>query len=100
MNQKGCSGKCIAGIIIAIIFGALFLWTLVDGIGLQWRVGTYSALAEYLLALVFLAIAKSAKWWAMSCGHSMPGMGGAHCCCGMPGCMGCHDEKPKAKKKR
>lgn len=88
MNREGCSGKCIAGIVIAIIFGALFLWTLIDAIGLQWRVGTYYALAQYLLALVFLAIAKAAKWWSMSCGHSMPGS--AQCCC---------VEEPKKKKR-
>ncbi len=96
--MNGCSGRCIAGVIIAIIFGGLFLWTLIDGIGLQWRAGSAYALAEYLLALVFLAIAKAAKWWAMSCGHPLPGK--AMCCCGAPGCMGCHDEKPKKTKRK
>ena len=56
--NNGCSGRCIAGVIIAIIFGGLFLWTLIDGIRLQWGAQSMYALAEYLLALVFLAIAK------------------------------------------
>ena len=90
MNQKDCTGQCIAGVIIAIIFGGLFLWTLIDGIGLQWRAQTPFALAEYLLALVFLAIVKAAKWWAMGCNHPMPGSG----------CRCCWSEPVKAKRKK
>ena len=80
--KNNCSGQCIAGIIIAIIFGALFVWTLVFGYQAQVVNRNVSAFVTYVLALVFLAIAKFAKMWGMGCpGGHMGGMGHG-CCCG------------------
>lgn len=64
-----CTGRCIAGIIIAIVFGALFIWTLIQGFLVQ-SAGREMAMVfwYYVGALVFLAIAKTAKYWAMHCG--------------------------------
>ena len=74
--MKNCSGKCIAGIIVAIIFGGLFLWTLV----LAYRthitdLWNYNVLPWYILSLVFLVIAKGGKKWGMGCLHCMPESG-------------------------
>ncbi len=89
--KNNCSGQCIAGIILAIIFGALFLWTLVFGYQAQVLNRNVSAFVTYVLALVFLAIAKYAKLWGMGC--ACGGMGGmGHGCCCAP--------EPEKKKKR
>ena len=67
--MKGCSGQCIIGIVVAIIFGALFLYTLISGIQNQWLVRATAAtvIVQYILAFVFLAIAKVAKTYAYQC---------------------------------
>ena len=69
--MKGCSGQCLAGMIVGIIFGALFLWTLV--VAYQTHIldlWNYNVLIWYLMAVVFLAIAKMAKHWGMKCPHN------------------------------
>jgi len=88
--MENCNGRCIAGVIIAVIFGALFLWTLFFAIKLQWTGAMYSygTYWYYLLALIFLAVAKGAKWWAFTCPHCRPGYGE---CWGM-------EAKPAAKR--
>ena len=73
MHEGKCEGKCLIGTIVAIIFGALFIWTLVTGFLTQAAGGMASAFAYYLVALVFLVIAKLAKWHAMSCGAKPEG---------------------------
>ncbi|MBU0953471.1 MAG: hypothetical protein KKA90_03565 [Nanoarchaeota archaeon] len=65
--KRDCTGQCVAGVIIAIIFGALFLWTLVLGYQTQVIGRNVSAFVTYALALVFLVIAKVAKCWGKSC---------------------------------
>lgn len=68
--MKGCNGRCVGGIIVAIIFGALFLWTLVLAYHTQKaNLWDYNVLPWYILALIFLAIAKWGKHWAMMCPH-------------------------------
>lgn len=68
--MEKCTGRCLVGIIIAIIFGALFLWTLVFAYQTHIRnLGNYLILGWYLLALVWLAIAKVGKRWGMGCSH-------------------------------
>ena len=80
--MKGCNGRCLAGVIVAIIFGALFIWTLVIAYQTQLTdLWNYNVLPWYLLALVFLAVAKGAKHWAMGCPH-------------------CESESPKSEKKK
>lgn len=72
-----CTGKCLVGVIIAIIFGALFVWTLV--VAYQTHITdlwNYNSLLWYVLALIFLAIAKCAKHWGMGCPHYGSGTGG------------------------
>ncbi|MBI4021410.1 MAG: hypothetical protein HY369_04140 [Candidatus Aenigmarchaeota archaeon] len=71
--MKNCSGQCIAGTIVAIIFGALFLWTLVLAYHTQVAdLRSYDVLPWYVLALIFLAIAKWGKHWAYGCPHCGP----------------------------
>jgi len=68
MGTHNCNGRCIIGIVIAIIFGALFLWFLVQGFLYQSAgVAMATAFAYYLVALIFAAIAKISKNWAMVC---------------------------------
>ena len=68
--MNDCTGRCIAGIVVAIIFGSLFLWTIVHGYHTQLNnLSSFAALPWYLLALVFVAIAKAAKMWGMGCEH-------------------------------
>ncbi|MBU0530304.1 MAG: hypothetical protein KKC05_01400 [Nanoarchaeota archaeon] len=59
MCGHGHSGKCAIGIVIAIIFGALFLWFLVHGYILQTS-GTQmlTVYSYYFVALIMAAIAK------------------------------------------
>ena len=74
--MKGCSGQCIIGIVVAIIFGALFLYTLISGIQNQWLVRATAAtvIVQYILAFVFFAIAKVAKTYAYNCEKCHPPM--------------------------
>jgi hypothetical protein len=65
-----CDGRCITGIIIAIIFGALFIWMLVTGFLTHAAGNGFTAFAYYLVALVFAIAAKMSKWHAMRCGES------------------------------
>lgn len=65
-----CTGRCLVGTIVAIVFGALFLWTLV--VAYQTHIAnlmSYNSLMMYVLALVWLAIAKCAKCWGRGCSH-------------------------------
>ncbi|MFH1978739.1 MAG: hypothetical protein ABIJ92_05420 [Candidatus Aenigmatarchaeota archaeon] len=69
MHCCGCNGRCVAGVIIAIIFGALFLWTLVQGFVFQTAGAPMAtAFGYYLIALIFVVVAKWAKMWAHACG--------------------------------
>ncbi len=71
MHSGGkCDGRCITGVIIAIIFGALFIWMLAAGFLIQLAGNAFTAFAYYLVALVFAVAAKMAKWHAMRCGES------------------------------
>lgn len=68
--MKNCTGQCLAGAIVAIIFGSLFLWTLV--VTYQTHIQdlwSYAVLPWYILSLIFLAIAKWAKCWGWNCPH-------------------------------
>ena len=66
--MKGCSGQSIVGVIVAIIAGALFLYTLIFAFKFQWMGGSMSAsVFLYILALVFLAIAKVSKAYSHEC---------------------------------
>lgn len=73
--MKNCNGKCVGGAVIAIIFGALFLWTLVATYKTHSAAANlwdYNVLAWYGLAMVFLTIAKVGKSWGMGCSHCQP----------------------------
>lgn len=68
--MKNCNGHCIVGGIVAILFASLFLWTLV--IAYQTQLGSlwnYNVLPWYIIAFVFLAIAKWGKCYAYECPH-------------------------------
>ena len=64
-----CNGRCVVGAAVAIFFGSLFLLVLIDGIRTQWGGSMGTAFGRYIVALILFAIAKCAKWWAMTCPH-------------------------------
>jgi hypothetical protein len=71
LHKSGkCDGRCIMGVIVAIIFGALFLWMLVAGYLTQAAGNGLTAFAYYLVALVFAVVAKMSKYHAECCGES------------------------------
>lgn len=69
--MKGCTGQCLVGAIVAIIFGSLFLYTLIMGLQTQWvdRGPAGAVIIQYIMAFIFLAITKLAKHHAYSCSH-------------------------------
>lgn len=70
-----CTGRCIAGIVVTIIFGSLFLWSVVLAYHTQLdNLWSFNALPLYLMALVFAVIAKAAKMWGMKCTHGVAGV--------------------------
>ncbi|MBI4019932.1 MAG: hypothetical protein HY367_01255 [Candidatus Aenigmarchaeota archaeon] len=72
MDKNDCSGRCVIGAIIAIIFGAAFILTLVSGFLLQQRGGGLASVyGMYVAALIFLAITKMAIWYSKGCPHCM-----------------------------
>lgn len=68
--MHGCTGRCVVGIVIAIIVGAFFIWTLIEGISMQvFKGATMSTVFWYYLGAIILAVvAKMAKMHAMHCG--------------------------------
>ncbi len=71
MHKGGrCDGRCITGVIIAIIFGALFIWMLAAGFLIQAAGNSFTAFAYYLVALVFAVAACMSCHHAMRCGES------------------------------
>lgn len=71
MHVNGCDYRCITGIILAVIFGALFLWFLVQGFVLQTGgAAMLTAFLYYLATLILLVITKHLKYWASHCGCS------------------------------
>ncbi|MBI4176449.1 MAG: hypothetical protein HY518_04540 [Candidatus Aenigmarchaeota archaeon] len=92
MNKDDCSGRCIIGGIVAIIFGALFLMTLVYGFLLQQRGGGLASVyGVYVGSLIFLGIAKWAMWYSKGCKHCMVAYAGM--------AKGMHREEPEEKPK-
>lgn len=66
--HNGCDYRCITGIILAVIFGALFLWFLVQGFVLQTGgAAMLTAFLYYLASLILLVITKHLKYWASHC---------------------------------
>ncbi len=71
LHESGkCEGRCATGCIVAIIFGALFIWMLVTGYLTQAAGNGFTAFAYYLVSLVFLTLACMSCHFGMHCGES------------------------------
>lgn len=59
-----CSWKEVLFFAGAILFGALGLAFVIEGLFAQWNIGLRAGFVSYLLGLLFLGVAKHCKWYA------------------------------------